>query len=186
MTEVASYRFHAMTEELAARIEGTLHDFAREHGRVYNAMDMHQSHLSVKDLAEQAVMFGMNVWAHSPEDHQGNLPGNVVPLTRRKPAGGPRMLRTALQTITAVIATTVVAAATTEAVSLPGLHYVTHFIYAKHAPPLVERTVEDHGQLRRVVFQRIPGEPFEVVHVISSRPVDDPMIATAPDHEQEG
>jgi hypothetical protein len=186
MTEVASVRFHGMTEDLAQRLEGTLRDFAQEHGRIYDAMDMRQSHMSVKDLAEQAVMFGMNIWAHCPEDSDSDLSGNVIPMVRRRRAGRPPMMRIALSTIAAVVGTTIVAAATTESVNIPGFRHVASYVYSKNAPVNEVRVIEDHGQLKRVVFERRPGETYDVVHVISSEPLSPPTVAEHDDPSEPG
>nr|WP_128083405.1 hypothetical protein [Methylobacterium sp. B34] len=77
----------------------------------------------------------------------------------------------------AVAGSTVIAAATTEAVSLPGFHHVANFIYSKNAPPESVRIVEDHGHVYRMRFTRHPGEPWDVVHVEETKELTPSEVA---------
>lgn len=171
MPEVLVNRFHDMSAQLAARIEDTLADYAREHGQVYNPSGMHQSHLSVRELAQDALMFGMDVWVHDPDQVDGDFGGNVVRLSVGRARVRPRSrtynsVRLAMSIVGAVVGSTIIAAATTETVSLPYFDKVAHFVYSKNAPPEVERLIEENGHVYAIRAVRRPGEPWNMVHVV--------------------
>jgi hypothetical protein len=174
-----------MSEELAVRIEETLANYAREHGQVYDAMAMHQSHLSARELAQDALTFGMDIWTHGSAEG-GELGGNVV----RLPVGRDRTrsrrfpgVRIALSTLGAIVGSTLIAAATTDAVNIPGFHHVAQLVYSKNAPPATERIIEDHGQVRRVYFVRHPGEAWNIIHVEREEDLTEAEIATLRDDD---
>jgi len=179
MSEVSVSRFHDMSAELAMRIEDTLAGYAREHGQVYNAMAMSQSHLSVRELAQDALTFGMDVWTQgSGED--GDLGGNVIRLPFGRKPHKPRMfagVRMALSIVGAVVGSTIIAAATTDYVDIPGFHHVANYVFSKNAPPESERIVEQHGRMVRMRFTRRPGEPWDVIHLESVQPLSEPEVA---------
>lgn len=182
MSEVLVSRFHEMSEELAARIEDTLAEYAREHGHAYDAMAMRQSHLSVRELAQDALTFGMDIWTQGSGGDGGDLGGNVVRLPvvphwpKLRAYAGARM---ALSIIGAVVGSTVIAAATTETVNLPYFDAVAHFIYSKNPAPEIERFLEENGHVYVIhaVRRSGSGEPWNLVHIVEKRELTPAEVA---------
>ncbi|UIN38380.1 hypothetical protein [Methylobacterium oryzae] len=83
----------------------------------------------------------------------------------------------AMSILGAVTGSTIIAAATTETVSLPGFHHVASFIFSKNAPPESVRIVEDHGHVYRMRFTRHPGEPWDVVHLEETKELTPSEVA---------
>lgn len=182
MSEAVSARFHKMSEDVASRIEQVLEGYAAEHGRKFNAQAFRDTGADLKGMARDALSLGMDIWpVGCGEDGVEEDRGNVVrfPVVR-KMLPSSRSMKAAMSTVGAIVGSTIIAAATTESVSLPGFLHVASFIYSKNTPPLSTRLVERNGRVSEMVFERRPGEPWDYVHLIEKRTLTPDEIADLP------
>ncbi|MCP1540125.1 hypothetical protein [Methylorubrum extorquens] len=159
MTEVPAHRFDSMAAELHARIETVLGEFAQAHDTTLDLASMAQGHCDIGELVQDAMTFGMNIWpAYEGEEV---APADNVVRFEPKPQPGPvaRILKATAATVGAVVGTTLVASATTDAINFPFLGDAIELV-ARHNPPkLAERIVEHKGRLMRISYSHSPGKP---------------------------
>lgn len=176
MAEVASTTFDNMTDSLSARVEQGLVQFAQEHGRVFDAASMAQSHIRIGELAQDALTFGMDVWPNGEDERPvPATPDNVLPFVKLvRPTLG-KITRMCLAFVGLIGAGTIVAAATTDAVSLPGMRYVAEVIYAHNLPEREVFTVIHEGRTLRVHGARVGSDDMNRIVVERIEQIDGPV-----------
>lgn len=171
MAEVGRVEFEAAVERLRMKMRHAAAEIAAEMGAQLDpdAIDR-QAATDFDEACREILMFGCDLWP-ADDDKPGDVEGsNVVPFVNKAARGTLRSfargIGTAARVSGAVVGTTLVAAAFTKPVEMPGLKTVVHRAYLNNAPEEEIRFFEVNGQFFQVKAQRRPGEPATVLHVV--------------------
>ncbi|WP_144440075.1 hypothetical protein [Methylobacterium sp. AMS5] len=154
-------------------------DVVREMGGQFNPDAMvRQASQSLDEAARELLMFGGDLWPYGEESPPPlSYADNIIPFAKRSARSALTRTRAAAgavaRSVVVIAGILVLAAATTDKVNLPGMPAVAAYIYSKNPDPQLVRYVEHKGKFMRVEARRVPGEPFDVLHITDIRPSEE-------------